>query len=218
MMNFRIMLGGLLIVAMCGQFARAADSDSKVQLEAQLGDEAPASIDAQFISNEGISLGLEYNEKYSPSLMTASDYEVVPSRVDLDAGYAWGGDQGFIRVFGGMSYPVAKTLEPSKLRIQELEALRSAHIGLDWKKGGFVGSLVGSVPSSTLSDYSSQNTQATYNLELGWEKNGFGRISIGARNVLNKPVDLTGSQRLESMLDMPEASGRVPYIQYQIDL
>ncbi len=163
--------------------------------------------------SDHIALSLSLN-----SNATTSPLEGQPqglNNLNMDLSYSWGRDHHFLRLFSGLRYQV-NPVNTGLLNIRDLENHHRTLMGVDWQAGSFIGSVYSEATlPGTAREWADPTLNPSYNLEMGWDTGQYGKISIGARNLLNKPQP---QNQLESVLDMPEAQGRVPYIRYQIDL
>ncbi len=197
---------GLLLVATSGTAVSAEPSTpSEPQAVELLETTVPGS------SHMALSLSLDSSPTTSP-LDTGTE---TLNNINMGLSYFWGHERRYVRLFSELRYQMNST-PSSQLFLGELENQHRTLMGLDWRAGGFIGSLYSETPLPGIrQSWSAPEINPSYNVEMGWDAGEYGRISIGARNLLDKPQP---SNQLESVLDLPEAQGRVPYIRYQIDL
>ncbi len=163
--------------------------------------------------SDHIALSLSLDSSLTTSPLGSNSQQL--NNLNMDLSYSWGRENHFLRLFSGLRYQVNNNSN-SLLSIRDLENHHRTLMGVDWQAGGFIGSVYteAALPG-TVQEWTTPAFSPSYNLEMGWDAGQYGKISIGARNLLDKPQPLN---QLESVLDMPEAQGRVPYIRYQIDL
>ena len=191
---YKSLLSAVCLVFLVGQSVQAADETATWRP----------------IKDLSVNVGMKDANKDMVSFLEKAD---SPDNLQFGAGYRLQTEAvGSFRLFGELSYRI-RTLEADvPVQNNDFDPAHKATLGFGWEKGAFSGMLQGSV--LTQEEFSEMDlVTAIYDIEFSWSTPWLGDISVGAKNVMDKPVETASLDKSD-----PGIKGRVPYIKYQLDL